>query len=145
MPDEKLKPGESRVLYVKPCPPEMYSRPNGYYAVRRAAMHLIINNLDYLWEKGMLGSGIIDAFETMRGLTCHFPSKPMRCWEEERRGDVTEICCPTCETVFQWEGYFYAPQCPGCKRWLQSRKEKEEANESMERGIKVEQGTGDSL
>ena len=92
--EAKLKPGESRVLYVKPCPPDMYSRPNGYYAVRRVARRLLIDNLDYLWEKGTLGSSVIDAFEVLRDLTRHFPSKPSRRWTEERMGDIIEICCP---------------------------------------------------
>ena len=34
---------------------------------------------------------------------------------------VYEICCPNCDEIFEWQGKFYAPRCPTCKRWLQER------------------------
>jgi len=49
------------------------------------------------------------------------PAHPCRAWTEHKLGFVYEICCPNCETVFEWTGKFYAPRCPACQLWLSER------------------------
>jgi len=121
-----LRPGESRVLYTKPCPPHMYSHPNFYFILKRAARRLVENDFGLMWENDWYFDSCIEAIRKLRDTARLFPAKPWKRWEQERMGDVLEICCPSCQTVFQWEGHFYAPQCPGCKHWLNERPRKED-------------------
>lgn len=114
-----LKPGESRVSRELPCPKHMLARPNEYWLLRRAARRL------YEVTPSFTPAAIYELAEAVTVLRSaadilEAQAKPCRAWVQSELGTVYEICCPSCETVFEWTGKFYAPQCPVCHKWLKS-------------------------
>ena len=118
-----LRPGESRVLHTKPCPPHMYTRPHGYWYLRRVFKRFLENESEFIWGDDDYFEAAVRTMRKLRETAKLFPATPWTRWEEERLGEVFEVCCPNCRTIFTWEGHFYAPQCPGCKCWLHERRE----------------------
>ena len=114
------------MLCTKPCPPHMYTRPHGYWFIRRIARRFLQNDFDLIWENDDYFESAITVLRKLRDTAKLFPATPWKRWAEERLGEVQLICCPNCETEFTWVGHFYAPQCPGCKHWLRERQEKKD-------------------
>src|SRR5258708_26214713 len=118
-----LKPGESRIIHELPCPPDWMSHTNQFWQLRRAAKHLLHSKvqgfswMDEKWRDGW--QDVLEAVEMLRQIATLQPTKPISTWVDGKLGTTYEICCPHCQTIFEWKGKFYAPQCPECHRWLQ--------------------------
>lgn len=117
-----LKPGESRIIENKPCPPERYVHPNEYWLLRRAARRLMYNHVEDMWKDPKYGQEILKAVQVLRDCADQIPSRPCRSWEQYGLGLVQEICCPACRTLFTVQGKFYTPQCTNCKRYLHEKR-----------------------
>jgi hypothetical protein len=120
--DGKLERGESRIVRVLPCPPNFMHRTNAYWQLCRAARRLWEHPRMFAltWNGGDIKNEL-EAIEILRRLAHEQPLRPIARWDADGMGIVREICCPKCETVFEFEGNFYAPTCPSCKSFLQSR------------------------
>ncbi len=118
-----LKPGQSRLIESKPCPPNRYVYPNEYWLLRRTAKKLLIHNAAAVWNDLNVLRDVADAVTILRNCANQIPSKPCRSWEHYGLGEVIEICCPACKETFTVQGRFYAPQqCPNCKRFLNEQR-----------------------
>ena len=121
-----MKPGESRVVRELPCPHHMLHHPNEYWMLRRASRRLYERTENFT---PAAIRDLADAVEVLRNAADAMESRPCRVWTDHKLGTIYEICCPGCETLFEWTGKFYAPQCPSCKRWLRSEREREKRAE----------------
>jgi hypothetical protein len=113
-----MKPGESRIVRELPCPPRQMARPNEYWLLRRAGNRLM-EHFNY-WDL-TAWRNYQDAMVILKTLADGMPTHPSKGWTKFQMGIVREICCPTCEKLFEWEGNFYEPQCPHCERILRTR------------------------
>ncbi len=117
-----MQPGQSRIIRELPCPPDMMSRPNEYYLLGRAATRLM-EHFDF-WNLAEWRN-YQDAVLILKRLREAMPIHPCKAWSQSKLGIVYEICCPNCDEIFEWQGKFYAPRCPTCKRWLQERNQEQ--------------------
>jgi hypothetical protein len=116
-----LRPGESRVVEVLPCPDNSYTFPNEFFLLRRAAKGLIVRSRDH-WNDPEWLQATMDAVAIIREKAKEFPRIPSRSWEQYGLGIVQEICCPACKVVFKVQGKFYTPVCPHCTTVLSERR-----------------------
>lgn len=127
-----MKPGESRIARELPCPPHMYSYPNGYWMLWRAAERLAESiKINQFWEINRWDE-LRDAISVLRETAEQFEKRPCRAWTENKLGVVYEICCPACSAVFEWTGKFYAPRCTNCQQWLTQRNGLKELSGGLE-------------
>jgi hypothetical protein len=99
----------------------MYTRPHGYWFIRRIARRFLENDFGLMWDYDKYFEEAIAVLRKLRETAKLFPATPWKRWAVEKMGEVRLICCPNCGGEFTWEGHFYAPQCPGCNRCLTER------------------------
>ena len=92
MPDEvKLKPGEHRVVRTQPCPPHMYTHPNGYWFLKRVARHFLQDEFNLIWDNDGYFESALVTLRKLRETAKLFSATPWKKWEQERMGEVQEI------------------------------------------------------